>query len=155
MPLLADNGSGNNGGSNNGGTNNGNGNGNNGGSNNGGTNNGNGNSNNGGSNNGNSYQPSTPAGKINQGIFDIIHQIMTDVDEDEANTVNIYAYDNTIIVENATDEIRVYNAMGALVCRDVACRVRAEITVNGTSVYIVKTGNTVKRVFVNKIALNH
>jgi hypothetical protein len=53
------------------------------------------------------------------------------------------------VVENATDEIRVFNAMGALVCRDVASRVRAEININGTGIYIVKTGNTVKRVMVN------
>ena len=31
---------------------------------------------------------------------------------------------------------------------DVACRVRAEITVNTTGIYIVKTGGTVKRVIV-------
>ena len=41
------------------------------------------------------------------------------------------------------------DAMGKLICRDVACRVRAEINVNGTGVYIVKTGNVVKRVMVN------
>lgn len=72
----------------------------------------------------------------------------TAISEFAANTVNIYVYGNTIVVENATDEIRVYNAMGALVCRDVACRVRAEITVNTTGIYIVKTGNVVKRIMV-------
>jgi hypothetical protein len=71
------------------------------------------------------------------------------VTESVANAVNIYAYSNKIVVENATDEIRVFNAMGALVCRDVASRVRAEININGTGIYIVKTGNTVKRVMVN------
>ena len=72
----------------------------------------------------------------------------TPVIESAATAVNIYAYGNTIVVENATSEIYVYNAMGTLVCRDVACSVR-QITINGTGVYIVKTGNTVKRVMVN------
>jgi hypothetical protein len=72
----------------------------------------------------------------------------TAVTESAANTINIYAHGNTIVVENATEEIRVYDAMGALVCRDAMNRVRAEITINGTGVYIVKTGGTVKRVMV-------
>ena len=73
----------------------------------------------------------------------------TAITESAASKVNIYAHHNTIVVENATDEIRVYDAMGKLICRDVACRVRTEITINGTGVYIVKTGNVVKRVMVN------
>ena len=71
------------------------------------------------------------------------------VSESATNTVNIYATGKTIVVENATDEIRVYDAMGALICRDAINRVRAEITVNTTGVYIVKTGSVVKRVMVN------
>ena len=71
------------------------------------------------------------------------------VSESVANAVNIYAISNKIVVENATEDIFVYNAMGALVCRDVASRVRAEININGTGIYIVKTGSTVKRVMVN------
>ena len=62
--------------------------------------------------------------------------------------VNIYTHGNTIVVENATKEIFVYNAMGALVGRDVARNV-CTIPVNGTGVYVVKTGGTVKRVMVN------
>ena len=73
----------------------------------------------------------------------------TAVTESAANTINIYAYHNTIVVENATDEIRVYNAMGALVGRDAIHRVRAELQVNGTGVYIVKVGNVAKRVMIN------
>ena len=69
--------------------------------------------------------------------------------ESAANTVNIYAYGSTIVVENATDEIRVYNAMGTLVGRDAAHCVHAEIIVNGEGVYIIKTGSTVKRVVIN------
>ena len=73
----------------------------------------------------------------------------TAVAEDATNTLNIYAHHNIIVVENATDEIRVYNAMGALVGRDAINRVRTEIPVNTTGIYIVKTGNVVTRVMVN------
>ena len=72
----------------------------------------------------------------------------TAVSESAANDVNIYAHGNTIVVENATDEIRVYDAMGKLICMDATSCVRAEINVNGTGVYIVKTGGIVKRVMV-------
>ena len=68
----------------------------------------------------------------------------TAIDESTASSVNIYTDGNTIVVENATDEIFVYNAMGTLVARTTA----TEITVNATGVYIVKTGNTAQRVFV-------
>ena len=71
------------------------------------------------------------------------------VSESSASAVNIYASGNTIVVENATDEICIYDAMGKLVCRDAINRVRTEITVNIPGVYIVKTGSTVKRVMVN------
>ncbi len=73
----------------------------------------------------------------------------TPVTEIAANAVNIYAYGRSIVVENATDEISVYNIMGTLVCRDVACNVSTEIRVNGIGVYIVKVGNESKRVMVN------
>lgn len=77
----------------------------------------------------------------------------TPVTESAANAVNIYAHGNTIVIENATDEISVYDAMGRLVSRagrDVARNVFAtEIRVNGAGVYIVKVGTVVKRVMVN------
>ena len=66
-----------------------------------------------------------------------------------ATAVNIYAHHNIIVVENAEDEIRVYDAMGRLVCREAVNRDRAELRVNGTGIYIVKTGNTAKRVMIN------
>ena len=72
----------------------------------------------------------------------------TAIADDDASVVNIYAYQNTIVVENATSEILVYNAMGALVGREAINRVRTEITVTTTGVYIVKTGGTTKRVMV-------
>lgn len=77
---------------------------------------------------------------------------MTAVSED-AEKLNIYAHGNTIVVENATDEFRVYDAMGRFVCRDAARHVsaekRTEIRVNTAGVYIVKVGNVVKRVMVS------
>ena len=72
----------------------------------------------------------------------------TAVAENAANAINIYAHGRTIVVENATDEIRVYDAMGRLAGRDVARNV-CTIKINNTGIYIVKTGNVVKRVMVN------
>ena len=72
----------------------------------------------------------------------------TAVAENAANAINIYAHGRTIIIENATDEIRVYDAMGRLVGRDVARNV-CTMTINNSGVYIVKIGNVVKRVMVN------
>ena len=74
-------------------------------------------------------------------------KLATVVTESAANAVNIYAYGRNIVVENATEEIRVYDVMGRLVFRDAARHV-STITVNGTGVYIVKVGDVVKRVVV-------
>ena len=79
----------------------------------------------------------------------------TPVTETAANAVNIYAYGNTIVVENATEEISVYDAMGRVIARkgrDVARNVSTgttSIPVNAPGIYVVKTGSTVKRVMVN------
>ena len=51
------------------------------------------------------------------------------------------------MVENATDDILVYDAMGRIVGRDVARNVFT-ISINNSGVYIVKTGKVVKRVAV-------
>lgn len=106
-----------------------------------------GNENQGGNGGGNENQGGNNEGNENQGGENT--NPSTAVAETAANAINIYAHHNTIIVENATDEIRVYNAMGALVGRDVACRVRAELQVNGAGVYIVKVGTVAKRVMIN------
>ncbi len=97
--------------------------------------------------NGNENQGGNNEGNENQGGENT--NPGTAVAETAANAISVYAHHNTIIVENATDEIRVYNAMGALVGRDVARCVRAEINVNGAGVYIVKVGNVAKRVMIN------
>ena len=76
-------------------------------------------------------------------------KLATVVSESAANAINIYAHDRTIVVENATEEIHVYDAMGKLIYRDAIHRVRTEIPVNTTGVYIVKVGNIAKRVVIN------
>ncbi len=75
----------------------------------------------------------------------------TDVAESAVNAINICAHDNIIIVENATEEIRVYDAMGRLVVRrdDVHIVSTTGIRINTSGVYIVKVGNVAKRVMVN------
>ncbi len=75
----------------------------------------------------------------------------TTVTETSANVVNIYTHGNTVVVENATDEISVYDAMGRLVARrdDVHIVSTNEIRVNNPGLYIVKVGNEAKRVMVN------
>ena len=73
----------------------------------------------------------------------------TAVTDAATSALNIYAHGNTIVVENATNEISVYNAMGILICRDAIHRVRAEINVNAPGIYIVKVGGMAKRVMVN------
>ena len=73
----------------------------------------------------------------------------TPVTESAANAVSIYAYGKNIVVENATEEIRVYDVMGKLICRDAINRDHTEIPVYSTGVYIVKVGNIAKRVVIN------
>ena len=69
------------------------------------------------------------------------------INDELATGVVIYAEGRTIVVENATDEISVYDVMGRIVGRDVARNV-CTIAINKPGVYIVKTGATVKRVVV-------
>ena len=76
-------------------------------------------------------------------------EINTDICSDSADDVKIFATGNTIVVENADAEICVYNTMGGLICRDATNRVRTEINVNTTGVYIVRVGNNIaKRVII-------
>ena len=74
----------------------------------------------------------------------------TAISDDEAAAVNIYAYGNTIVVENAENDIYVYDAMGRLIVETPHCDVSTEIRINRAGVYIVKTGNTAKRVMINE-----
>ena len=67
---------------------------------------------------------------------------------EQITNIHIYTYGKTIIVENATDEILVYDVMGRLVCRDATPCVRAELRMDGAGIYVVKVGNLAKRVIV-------
>ncbi len=73
----------------------------------------------------------------------------TAIADEAVEAVSIFAFDNTIVVENAASDIFVYDAMGRLINRTAAEAGRTEIQVNGAGVYIVKTGNTAKRVMIN------
>ncbi|MBO7594318.1 MAG: CotH kinase family protein [Salinivirgaceae bacterium] len=78
-----------------------------------------------------------------------INSSYLNIDVAKTVTPSIYACGNKIVVENATDEIRVYDAMGRLVGKDAPRNVFTEttaITIKSTGVYIVKTGTMVKRV---------
>ena len=72
---------------------------------------------------------------------------------ESAASINIYAAGRTIVVENATDEICIYDVMGRLVVRmgrDVPWRVSSNTTttVNNSGVYIVKIGGLARKIFV-------
>ena len=101
----------------------------------------NGNENQGGNNEGNGNE----SGNENQG-GEIIEPA-TAVADDAASAVNIFAHHNIIVVENANAEIRVYNIMGGLVA--TANETNAEIRINITGVYVVRVGNTTKRVMIS------
>ena len=76
-----------------------------------------------------------------------VAEALTTVDDNAIAEINIWAHGNTIVVENATEEIFVYNAMGAVVGREFASPA-STITINRPGLYIVKTGNVAKRVMV-------
>ncbi len=84
----------------------------------------------------------------NYGNQPVVWSKNTAVSESTEMAVSIYAHGNTIVVENANAEIRVYDAMGRMVAETPHSDVFTEIRVDGTGVYIVKTGSTVKRVLV-------
>ena len=68
---------------------------------------------------------------------------------EQGATLNIYAFGNTIVVENADAEIRIYDSMGRLVDRDVDNSIRAVFQMTNQGIYIVKVGGTAKRVLVD------
>ena len=79
-----------------------------------------------------------------------LFEAITAIDDEAEAAVNIFAFGNTIVVENATDDIFVFDANGRLVAMDRAIDQRTEIQIANTGVYIVKTGATAKRVVVNQ-----
>ena len=73
---------------------------------------------------------------------------VTAIDDDAAAEPIIYAVGRTIVVENSTSQITIYDSMGRLIVSDVANGERTELNVDVAGVYIVKVGNTVKRMMV-------
>ena len=71
----------------------------------------------------------------------------TAVTEQITNT-NIYTVGKNIVVENATDEIRVYDAIGRLIARRDAMHCVSTIIVRYSGVYVVRIGNLAKKVIV-------
>lgn len=64
------------------------------------------------------------------------------------NEIKIYNQNRIIIVENATDEICVYDILGQLICRYAMPTINTEIPVNKEGLYIVKTGNSIGKLYI-------
>ena len=73
----------------------------------------------------------------------------TIISESVANNINIYTFANTIVVENATEEIGIYNSMGRMVAKATANSSRIEIPMWVQGIYVVRVGSIAKRVAVN------
>ena len=75
----------------------------------------------------------------------------TAISDDEAAAVNIYAYQNVIVVESADaleGEISIFDVNGRMVAKEQAAGSRTEIIMQNQGFYIVKVNNTAKRVMV-------
>ena len=75
----------------------------------------------------------------------------TAISDDEAAAVNIYAYQNVIVVESADaleGEISIFDVNGRMVAKELAAGSRTEIMMQHQGIYIVKVNNTAKRVMV-------
>ena len=75
----------------------------------------------------------------------------TAIDEDAVNAVNIYAYQNVIVVEAddaITGEIAVFDVNGRMVRKTLAAGTRTEIEMPRQGLYIVRVGTEAKRVMV-------
>ena len=68
------------------------------------------------------------------------------ITDGSASEVAIYAYSNVIVVENANDDILVYDVMGRLVARSYDSH--REFTMARGGIYIVKVGNKAEHVVV-------
>ena len=73
----------------------------------------------------------------------LFEQDFTGIEDEIASNLKIYSYGNTIVVENADTEIRVYDAMGRLVsvCDNILLDGRNELQINAKGVYIVRVGD--------------
>ncbi|MBR5433891.1 MAG: leucine-rich repeat protein [Bacteroidales bacterium] len=66
-----------------------------------------------------------------------------------SNMVEIYVQNKTIVVENASDEIFVYDSIGRLIARRDAWPRVSTININESGVYVIKIGNLTKKIFVD------
>ncbi len=80
--------------------------------------------------------------------FTAVFESVTAIDDEAAAAVNIFAYSNTIVVENADSNISVYDANGRLIATEQPAGQRTEILIANKGVYLVKVGSTAKRVMV-------
>ncbi len=75
---------------------------------------------------------------------------LTDIDELETAEVAIYAYNNTIVVENPEEDIFIYNAERRMIARETVTSNRMEMQMTEQGIYIVRTGDKTQRVFVSQ-----
>ena len=97
---------------------------------------------------GNTDNPRTIVVSDNLSLTAVFEAVITAIDDEEAATVNIFAFSNTIVVENAADDIYVYDTNGRLITIEQSAGQRTEILIANKGVYLVKVGNTAKRVMV-------
>jgi len=81
-------------------------------------------------------------------IFEVVDTNPGTAVDDEVASINIFAFSSTIVVENATGDIYVYDANGRLITIQQSAGQRTEIQIANTGVYLVKVGSTTKRVMV-------
>ena len=81
-------------------------------------------------------------------IFEQDEETWISDSETETIPVKIYAYDNTITIENADAEIFVYNTAGSLIAQVAQPVNYTEIPVANAGVYIVKVGGTRQKVVI-------
>lgn len=81
-------------------------------------------------------------------VFEKIETEVNSISEEDnaVSSVVVFAYDNTIVVENATDAVFVFDVMGRLVCKKPADDSRIELQMQQSGIYIVKVGNKSQRV---------
>lgn len=68
-------------------------------------------------------------------------------DANAANAVNIYAHHNTVVIENAQDDVYVFDESGKMVARQNVTSDRMEMQMPSQGIYIVRIGDKSQRVF--------
>lgn len=68
------------------------------------------------------------------------------VSESAANAVNVYAFNRTIVVENATADVAVFDISGRMVAKRTANSSHIEVQLSESGLYIVKVGTESQKV---------